>query len=56
MTKDLRLALDLYERAGTDTPITRTTLDLFTRAEVTQAEADIPAVAEVFAPGGTAAR
>jgi len=56
LTKDLRLALEQYGRADAQTPITRTTLDLYSRTEATLADADIPAVAEIFAPGGTAAR
>ena len=48
MVKDLGLALDVYRRAGSVTPITLVADDLFTRAAALHGELDIPAVAEIF--------
>jgi 3-hydroxyisobutyrate dehydrogenase-like beta-hydroxyacid dehydrogenase len=48
MVKDLHLALEVYRRSGSDTPITVTTESLFSRAAERHGELDLPAVAEVF--------
>ncbi len=51
MLKDLGLALDVYRRSGSDTPITALTEELFARAAPRHGELDLPAVAEVFHDG-----
>jgi 3-hydroxyisobutyrate dehydrogenase-like beta-hydroxyacid dehydrogenase len=48
MVKDLGLALEVYRRSGSDTPITVATEELFTRAAQPHGELDLPAVAEIF--------
>ncbi len=46
--KDLRLALDLYERTGATTPITRTTKELYERAAKTAGDLDMSAIASLY--------
>jgi 3-hydroxyisobutyrate dehydrogenase-like beta-hydroxyacid dehydrogenase len=46
--KDLRLALDLYERAGATTPITTTTRELYERAAKTAGDLDMSAIATLY--------
>ncbi len=48
--KDLRLALDLYERTGATTPITRATKELYERATRTAGELDMSAIATLYDP------
>ncbi|MGD0381268.1 MAG: NAD(P)-dependent oxidoreductase [Acidimicrobiales bacterium] len=47
MAKDLGLALEVYRRAGSETPLTLVADELFTRAAQHHGELDIPAVAEI---------
>jgi 3-hydroxyisobutyrate dehydrogenase-like beta-hydroxyacid dehydrogenase len=47
MVKDLGLALEVYRRAGSDTPFTLVADEMFTRAAQDHGELDIPAVAEI---------
>ncbi|TME50799.1 MAG: NAD(P)-dependent oxidoreductase [Chloroflexi bacterium] len=46
--KDLRLALDLYKRAGATTPITRATEELFERASQSVGSLDMGAIASLY--------
>ncbi len=46
--KDLRLALDVYERAGATTPITKTTEELYERAARTAGELDMSGIATLY--------
>jgi 3-hydroxyisobutyrate dehydrogenase-like beta-hydroxyacid dehydrogenase len=46
--KDLRLALDLYRRAGATTPITRATEELFERASQSVGSLDMGAIASLY--------
>ncbi len=46
--KDLRLALDLYERTGATTPITRATKELYERATRTAGDLDMSAIATLY--------
>jgi len=46
--KDVRLALDLYERAGATTPITKTTKELYERAAKTAGDLDLSAIATLY--------
>jgi 3-hydroxyisobutyrate dehydrogenase-like beta-hydroxyacid dehydrogenase len=46
--KDLRLALDFYERTGATTPITRTAKELYERAAKTAGELDMSAIATLY--------
>jgi len=46
--KDVRLALDLYERAGATTPITKTTKELYERAATTAGDLDLSAIATLY--------
>jgi 3-hydroxyisobutyrate dehydrogenase-like beta-hydroxyacid dehydrogenase len=46
--KDLRLALDLYERAGATTPITKTARELYERAAETAGDLDMSAIATLY--------
>jgi 3-hydroxyisobutyrate dehydrogenase len=46
--KDLRLALDLYERAGATTPITKTTKELYERAAKAAGDLDMSAIATLY--------
>ena len=48
LLKDVGLALDLYRRSGSFTPISAAALDVFTRAAAEHADDDIPAVSEAF--------
>jgi len=54
--KDLGLALDLYERAGATTPITKTTKELYERAAKTASHLDMSAIATLYERKPTAAR
>ncbi len=51
MLKDLRLALEVSRRSGSDTPLTALTEELYARAAPSQGELDLPAVAEIFHGG-----
>ena len=46
--KDLRLALDLYERTGATTPLTQATRVLYERAAETAGELDMSAIATIY--------
>jgi 3-hydroxyisobutyrate dehydrogenase-like beta-hydroxyacid dehydrogenase len=46
--KDLRLALDLYERTGATTPLIKATKDLYERAARTAGELDMSAIATLY--------
>jgi len=46
--KDVRMALDLYERAGATTPITKTTKELYERAAKTAGDLDLSAIATLY--------
>ena len=46
--KDLRLALDLYKRAGATTPMTRATEELFERASQSVGGLDMGAIASLY--------
>lgn len=46
--KDLRLALDLYERTGGTTPLTSTAKDRYERAAEAAGELDISAIATLY--------
>jgi 3-hydroxyisobutyrate dehydrogenase-like beta-hydroxyacid dehydrogenase len=46
--KDLRLALDLYEKTGAMTPITKTTKELYERAAKAAGELDLSAIATLY--------
>ncbi len=46
--KDLRLALDLYERTGATTPITTATKELYERATRTAGDLDMSAIATLY--------
>ena len=48
--KDLRLALDLFKRAGAATPITSTTKELYEAAAKTAGELDMSAIATLYDP------
>jgi 3-hydroxyisobutyrate dehydrogenase-like beta-hydroxyacid dehydrogenase len=48
--KDLRLALDLYERTGATTPLIQATKDLYERAARTAGELDMSAIASIYEP------
>jgi len=48
--KDLRLALDLYEKTGAPTPLTKATKELYERAAVTAGELDMSAIATLYEP------
>ena len=48
--KDLRLALDLFKRAGAATPITSTTKELYEAAAKTAGELDMSAIATLYHP------
>jgi 3-hydroxyisobutyrate dehydrogenase-like beta-hydroxyacid dehydrogenase len=54
--KDLRLALDLYERAGATTPITKTAKELYERAAKTAGDLDMSGIATLYERKATAAR
>jgi 3-hydroxyisobutyrate dehydrogenase-like beta-hydroxyacid dehydrogenase len=45
LRKDLRLAMEMFDRVGADTPITRQALGLFERATIASGDMDITAVA-----------
>jgi 3-hydroxyisobutyrate dehydrogenase-like beta-hydroxyacid dehydrogenase len=47
-TKDLRLATDLYKRAGADTPITLKTKELFDKAAETSGDLDLSAISTLY--------
>jgi 3-hydroxyisobutyrate dehydrogenase-like beta-hydroxyacid dehydrogenase len=47
-TKDLRLATDLYKRAGADTPITLKTKELFDKAAETAGDLDLSAISTLY--------
>jgi 3-hydroxyisobutyrate dehydrogenase-like beta-hydroxyacid dehydrogenase len=46
--KDLRLALDLYEKTGATTPLTKATKELYERAAKTAGELDMSAIATLY--------
>ncbi|HXM70696.1 MAG TPA: NAD(P)-dependent oxidoreductase [Thermoanaerobaculia bacterium] len=46
--KDLRLATDLFRRAGAETPLTAKTKDLFEKAAQTAGEMDLSAIATLY--------
>lgn len=46
--KDLRLALDLYERTGAATPLTKAVKELYERAARTAGELDMSAIATLY--------
>ncbi|HXD81259.1 MAG TPA: NAD(P)-dependent oxidoreductase [Candidatus Acidoferrum sp.] len=46
--KDLRLASDLFRRAGAETPLTAMTKDLFEKAAQTAGEMDLSAIATLY--------
>jgi len=46
--KDLRLALDLYQRTGATTPITRAAEELYERAATTAGDLDMSAIATLY--------
>ncbi len=46
--KDLRLASDLFRRAGAETPLTAKTKDLFEKAAQTAGEMDLSAIATLY--------
>ena len=46
--KDLRLALEVYQRAGATTPITKTTEELYERAARTSGDLDMSAIAALY--------
>ncbi len=46
--KDLRLALDLYEKTGATTPLTQATRMLYERAAETAGELDMSAIATIY--------
>jgi 3-hydroxyisobutyrate dehydrogenase-like beta-hydroxyacid dehydrogenase len=47
-TKDLRLASELFKRAGADTPLTSKTKELFDKASETAGELDLSAISTVY--------
>jgi 3-hydroxyisobutyrate dehydrogenase len=46
--KDLRLALDLYDKTGATTPLTKATKELYVRAARTAGEQDLSAIATLY--------
>jgi 3-hydroxyisobutyrate dehydrogenase-like beta-hydroxyacid dehydrogenase len=46
--KDLRLALDLYEKTGAVAPLTRATVELYERAAKSAGELDMSAIASLY--------
>ena len=48
MVKDLDLALEVYQEVGIDTPLSRTTRELFERAARDHGEEDLAAIAELW--------
>jgi 3-hydroxyisobutyrate dehydrogenase-like beta-hydroxyacid dehydrogenase len=54
--KDLRLALDLYEKAGATTPLTKATKELYERAARTAGELDMSAIASLYERKSTPAK
>jgi 3-hydroxyisobutyrate dehydrogenase-like beta-hydroxyacid dehydrogenase len=48
VVKDLRLAIDLYQRAGAKTPVTRTAVDLYAQAAQSAAGKDMSAIATLY--------
>jgi len=46
--KDLRLALELYQRSGATTPLTMATKELFQRAATSAGDLDMAAIATVY--------
>ncbi len=46
--KDLRLALEVYQRAGATTPITKATEELYERAARTSGDLDMSAIAALY--------
>ena len=48
MVKDLRLALDVYQEVGIDTPLSQTTRELFERAAREHGDEDLAAIAELW--------
>lgn len=56
-TKDLRLATELYRRAGADTPLSSKTKELFDKAAETAGELDLSAISTLYdkAPSDRAA-
>src|SRR5881227_576966 len=56
MVKDLRLALDVYQEVGIDTPLSQTTRELFERAAREHGEEDLAAISELWRQPVAAAR
>jgi len=54
--KDLRLALDLYEKTGATTPLTKATKELYERAAKTAGELDLSAIASLYERKSTPAK
>jgi 3-hydroxyisobutyrate dehydrogenase-like beta-hydroxyacid dehydrogenase len=48
VVKDLRLAVDLYERTAATTPLTQATRELYERAAETAGELDMSAIATIY--------
>ena len=55
MVKDLDLALEVYQEAGIDTPLSQTTRELFERAARDHGEEDLAAIAELWRQPAAAA-
>ncbi len=55
MVKDLRIALDVYQEVGIETPLTQTTRELFERAARDHGEEDLAAIAELWRQPAAAA-
>jgi len=48
LVKDLDLALDTYREAGAETPLTKSTRELYARAMQEHGESDIAAINELW--------